>query len=359
MGQSMCWGAGATSVPVGNFSFETEGQDRGTAWASLPAAGDWVDGNPSQFYEIHRIDLASDHFSTNRAPGGTRVLNLVAASPMTNDLVYAVTAGDVIVISYVLGDSARGDQVSGNVEVAILVNGVESASETVDNSNAAGTPDGGFKVFKSVLTATSSGNLSIRFTNSSGQNWLDMVDVAVTPAGQIPVGNFSFESEGTASVTEGWYHLPDIGPWVKGGMSEYQISDISGEPFLFNAGVAPEGDNVLNLTTSDPLTQDLGYAVSSGLSLTIDFHLGDSKVEDQVSGNVEVAILVDGVESASETVDNSNGAGTPNGGFKVFKSVLTATDSGNLSIRFTNSGGDNWLDNVNVTPASGMVFCIQ
>ena len=358
MGQSMCWGAGATSVPVGNFSFETEGQDRGTAWASLPAAGDWVDGNPSQFYEIHRIDLASDHFSTNRAPGGTRVLSLVAASPMTNDLVYAVTAGDVIVISYVLGDSARGDQVSGNVEVAILVDGVESASETVDNSNAAGTPDGGFKVFKSVLTATNSGNLSIRFTNGSGANWLDMVDVAVTPASQIPVGNFSFESEGTELVNN-WHPLPDIGPWVKGGMSDYQISDISAGTSHFDAGLAPEGDNVLNLTGSSPLTQDLGYAVSSGLSLTIDFHLGDSKVASQVSGNVEVAILVDGVVSASETVDNSNGAGTPNGGFKVFKSVLTATDSGNLSIRFTNSGGANWLDNVNVTPASGMVFCIQ
>ena len=245
---------------------------------------------------------------------------------------------------------------AGDVEVALLVDGVVSASETADNSNGAGTPDGGFRAFRSVLSATSSGNLSIRFTNVSGLNWIDLVDVSEVPSDQTPVGNFSFETEGTSSGGA-WYHLADIGSWEKGAANPFQIMDLTTEATHYPAyDAGPEGLNVLNLPTASPITQDLGTAVSSGQDVTIDFHLGDSADDGLIPGSVTIAILVDGVANASELIANT----AADGDFAAHQSVLKATSSGNLSIRFTNSSGNNWLDNVNVTaPPAGMVMVIQ
>jgi hypothetical protein len=354
--------AQATSIPVGNFSFETEGGDPGHAdWRMLPGTS-WVDGNATNAYEILELDVEGTHFKNfigpdwdNRpGPGGVNVLNLAAAATaataMTQDLGYAIGSGDLVSVSCVLGDS--GIQTPGDVEVSILVDGSPDASVTVTNN----ADDGDFKAFKSVLTATGSGNLSIGFKNKTNNNWLDLIDVAVVPAaaaaaGQIPVGNFSFETEGTA-YQDGWYHLPGIGSWDKADSSEYQILDLSLETTNFpGLDVGPEGVNVLNLATAGTISQDVGYDVLSGDEVVLDFSLGDSAKAGQNPGNVSVSILIDGIVRARKSIANT----AADGAFTNIQSSFTATADGSLSIRFQNSGGNNWLDNVNVkitSPAS-------
>ena len=132
--------AQATSVPVGNFSFETEGSpEPHPDWRPLPDPGDWVDGNASD-YDILELDVEGSHFPhflspnpqhDNRpGPGGANVLNLsaaaTAATAMTQDLGYSISAGDLVAVSYVLGDSEI--QTAGNVEVSILVGGATNAA---------------------------------------------------------------------------------------------------------------------------------------------------------------------------------------------------------------------------------------
>lgn len=195
---------GATAVPVVNFSFEIEGaRVHVNTWYRLPTPSPgWVDGNAASNYEILRLNGEASHFPDyNTAPGGTRVLLLAGTSTgavaMTQDLDFIVNAGDLVAVSYVLGASESETYDAGNVTAGILVDGVSDATETVSNDAA----DGEFKAFKSVFTATAGGSLSVGFNNNSDTNWLDLVDVTVVPAadaaaGQIPVGNFSFETEG-------------------------------------------------------------------------------------------------------------------------------------------------------------------
>jgi len=338
--------AQAESIAVTNFSFETVGTHTGGTWWELPDPGSWTRGKTNS-YQISDISAGPAAFPSGIAPGGTKVLNLSQCNPLTQGLGYTVSAGDTIAISFCQGNAANQADPPGDATVSILVDGVVDASETVDNT----ATDGNFVAYQSVFTASSGGNLSIRFSGQTGC-WLDLGDVSKVPSDQTPVGNFSFETEGTASGGA-WYHLPDTGSWDKGGSNPYQILDISGGPSHFTSGIAPEGNNVLNLPTSSPLTHDLGTAVSSGQEVTIDFHLGDS--ESQTPGSVTVAILVDGSVDASELVTNT----AADGGFAAFQSVLTASGSGNLSIRITNSGGNNWLDNVNVTLSAGTVMIIR
>ena len=259
---------------------------------------------------------------------------------------FAINTGDLVALSYALGDSADASQTPGTVTARVLVNDTPNAAETVTNT----APDGDFKAFKSVLTATATGNLSIGFDNTTNNNWLDLVDVTVVSAaeaaaGQIPVSNFSFETEGNYS-TGAWYELPTIGSWNKSNTNPYQILDISGATGHFSAGSAPEGSNVLNFGSVGTLTQETGYTVSSGQQVIIDFSLGDSESSGQDPGQVSVSILIDDVVNGSaDLVTNTAGDGL----FASFQSAFMTTSSGDLSFRFANSGDNNWLDNVTVT----------
>ena len=348
--------AQATSVPVGNFSFEIEGSpEPHPDWRPLPDPGDWVDGNASD-YDILELDVEGSHFPhflspnpqhDNRpGPGGANVLNLsaaaTAATAMTQDLGYSISAGDLVAVSYVLGDSEI--QTAGNVEVSILVGGATNAAVTVVND----ADNGDFKPFKSVFASTASGNLSIGFKNKSNGNWLDVVDVVVMPAataakGYIPIGNFSFETESTASGDAGWYHLPAIGSWEGADVNEYQLRDLSVDTTDFpSLDSGPDGVNVLNLANTGTITHDTGYTVSVGDEVTLGFSRGNSATQDP--GNVTMSLLIDGIERSRRTLANT----ATNGGFTQVQSSFRSTSSGTLSVRFQNRSGVNWLDDVSV-----------
>jgi len=78
----------ATSVPVGNFSFE-DGVS-GPWWSPLPNTS-WVDGGTDD-YEV--LNPGGTHFDDTDVPGGDFVLNLPAASPITQDLVPQIVIDD-------------------------------------------------------------------------------------------------------------------------------------------------------------------------------------------------------------------------------------------------------------------------
>jgi hypothetical protein len=182
-----------------NLSFEVEGANLTGDWASLPAGGAWVDGNGANDYEILRLDVDPTHFpSYDTAPDGNNVLNLSAASPMSQDLSHAVNAGDVITLDFFVGNSAAQADPPADVTARITLDGAVEYSEVVDND----APDGDF-VHKSVQwTATSAGNLGIEFSSAEGA-WIDDVGFEVTSAptirGDVDVTNWDsvFFSDGT------------------------------------------------------------------------------------------------------------------------------------------------------------------
>lgn len=171
------------SVPVSNGSFETVGNSAsGNVWYELPASTQpgyaWVDGNPgAAIYEILDLAYENDHFpGTNDAPDGTRVMNLGAASPMTQDLAYAIQAGDTITLSFYLGNSDAQSDPPGDVQATLTLDGVDAFGQLVDNDAG----DGAFAKKTLVWVADADGVLGLKFV-AVGSTWLDAISVNVYP----------------------------------------------------------------------------------------------------------------------------------------------------------------------------------
>lgn len=168
----------AVIVPVGNFSFETVGAGSSPpTWYELPNPGAWVDGNPGAIFDILNVPNDTTHFPTTSAPEGNNVLNLGASSPMTQDLSYAIDAGDIIELQFYLGTSNTSGSFGGNVNIGFTLDSVDVFTDTVINDASPGTFSGPKTV---QWTATSGGNLGLKISNG-GFVFIDAVTVEVTP----------------------------------------------------------------------------------------------------------------------------------------------------------------------------------
>ena len=194
----------AAVVTVGNHSFETEGSGSGD-WHDLPVSGAWVVGSANQ-YRILGLDIDPTHFpSYNTAPDGLNVLYLPNASPLSQDLSTAVAVGDVVTVDFYVGDSVSATYDPGNVTVEITVDGVTESTTVVANN----APSGDF-LHKSVQwTATTSGNLGVKFTNTSDDNFIDDVGCEVSTAPSIR-GDVEITNWDSVFYTDtDWDNYPD------------------------------------------------------------------------------------------------------------------------------------------------------
>lgn len=173
-------------VPVANASFETVGDasvSGNPSWHLLPNSSQagyaWVDGNTeaNAIYELWHENLTAPpnsayHF--NAIPDGEQVLNVGATSPLTQDLHHAIAIGDTITMTFYVGNSKAQDDPAGAPTPLFTLNGSEAYSGSVTNTAA----NGEFVPVSIQWTATSAGNLGIKFT---GGGWLDAVSVEVEP----------------------------------------------------------------------------------------------------------------------------------------------------------------------------------
>lgn len=156
--------------------------------------------------------------------------------------------------------------------------------------------------------------------------------------------NLSFETEGV-NLTTDWCSLPTPGAWVDGnGANPYEILRLSVDPTHFPSyNTAPDGINVLNLSSASPMSQNLQQEVDVGDVITLGFYIGNSVAQADPAGNVTATITLDGDDAYSELVVND----APNGDF-IRKSVQWAvTNAGTLGITLAGSSGA-WIDAVEV-----------
>jgi len=183
--------AATVVVPVGNGSFETEGPHvEGPAnWYTLPSPGDWAFTNVNP-YQILDMSVSNNHFPSGAADGNNG-LNLATAGNLTQDLSYAITTGDIITLTFDVGNSNNQTDPPGDPTVRFTLDASTVYTEVVDND---ATNDAWLE--KTVQwTATSSGNLGIGFSGPTG-TWIDDVNVEVTlipapavlPAGLMLLG---------------------------------------------------------------------------------------------------------------------------------------------------------------------------
>jgi len=158
-------------VPVGNSSFNTVGTQTG-GWYALPTGGDWSFTQTNAFQILQTPDAS--HFTSGAADN---VLNMGTVGLLTQTLDYTVNAGDIITLTFELGNSANQSNPPGGVNASFTIGGTAFGTTLV--ANTAG--DNAF-VSKSVeYTATTSGALGIRFQQAATGAWIDDVSVSVVP----------------------------------------------------------------------------------------------------------------------------------------------------------------------------------
>lgn len=164
-------------IPVGNYSFETKGDFVSNQWWQLPSPGAWQDGNAGNVFEIYDASISNAQFDPAEVPDGDDVLNLFWASPMTQDLSFAISAGDQITLDLFLGVGKSVD--ASDLTAVFTLDGADAFSQIVTNTASVGT----FDAKQVVWTATSDGNLGLKFIAPVAGVWLDDIHVQVE---QIP-----------------------------------------------------------------------------------------------------------------------------------------------------------------------------
>lgn len=163
------------TVPVSNGSFETVGTASNNTWQELPDGSGWGHGDNS-IYQILDLAFENVHFpGTDQAPDGTRVLNLGAVVPLTADLNHSIEAGQIVTLTFYVGNSANQADPPGDITATITLDGADAYFELIDNDAL----DGEFVEKTVQWTATAGGDLGLKFTNT-GSAWLDAVSVTVT-----------------------------------------------------------------------------------------------------------------------------------------------------------------------------------
>jgi len=171
--------AAPITVPVQNASFETVGVTS-APWSYLPAttATNWSYTTTGQYsiYKVEPTNTAGANFYV--AADGTHVLNTAAATVLSQDLHYTVNPGDIVTLSFALGQSRKSPYSGGgSIEARILVGAVTAVKQFTVGT---GTTKGSWYGKSFSYTATSGGNLAIAFATGSDTPWLDNVGVTVT-----------------------------------------------------------------------------------------------------------------------------------------------------------------------------------
>ena len=167
--------AAPITVPVQNASFETVGATI-LPWSKLPVTTttNWSYTTTSQ-YTIYKVEPTNTAASFHVAADGDHVLNTVAATVLSQNLHYTVNTGDIVTLSFALGQ-ALGGSGGGSIEARILVGAVTAVQPFTVGT---GTTKGSWYGKSFSYTATSGGNLAIAFATVSDTPWLDNVGVTV------------------------------------------------------------------------------------------------------------------------------------------------------------------------------------
>tara|TARA_B110000967_G_C18601031_1_gene419247 strand:+ start:137 stop:631 length:495 start_codon:yes stop_codon:yes gene_type:complete len=128
--------------------------------------------------------------------------------------------------------------------------------------------------------------------------------------------------------------------WNSTGTGIYQLLDFVGTHFD-TAAAGDWGGYMGNLGT---ISQDLGTVVSAGDTLTITFVGGRSKDSSNTAGGGQISCtLMVGGTPYSLTADTSLLA---EGTWLSYTHSVTISNGGNLSIEFSNTSGNAWIDDI-------------
>lgn len=177
-------GAGS-AVSVENGSFETSGATTNNGWARLPAA--WNPAVTNDFQQNNLSPSTSAHFTATSADGGSwYALMNNNTTRIHQDLNAWVNAGDTISVTFQAGRARTGVSTSGGgIFNASFVVGTTPYSMPVDTT---AIPNNEWRPFTLTRTITTSGRLSLEFSATSGNPWLDNIGaVTITPAPTLSV----------------------------------------------------------------------------------------------------------------------------------------------------------------------------
>lgn len=153
------------------------------------------------------------------------------------------------------------------------------------------------------------------------------------PTSYIAVADGSFEVSGGS----GWSAC--MSSWNDTGAGNYELSQDPG-----HMGVSADGEWSGLMSNMGTISQDLGVTVNAGDTLTITFAGGRAlSSASTAAGGVFSCTLK--VGNASNTVQ-ANTTSLANGTWQSYENTWTATETGTLSIEFSNVSGTPWIDNI-------------
>lgn len=176
----------------------------------------------------------------------------------------------------------------------------------------------------------------------------------VAPFRTVPVQNPSFESPGVLTSI-GWARSAAVWNSTVGNNDYQQLSEQQHLTDCHFTKPSPNGGSWYALMNANigSIRQDLATTVNVGDTVSVTFYGGRGReVQNTRAGGVFNATFLVGTTAYSMQVDTS---ALPNDSWQAFTLTKTITNAGPLSLQFSNSTGDPWLDNignVTITPAS-------
>jgi hypothetical protein len=156
------------------------------------------------------------------------------------------------------------------------------------------------------------------------------------PVSYLSVSAGSFENPPGASGS--WSVAHPV--WNPTGSSIYQLN--MGGTIQFDTPA--DGQWIALVSNMESISQDLGTTVDAGDTLSVTFSGGRSKDTSNTSGGgVFNAVFRVGTTAYSMSVDTTSQA---QGTWQTYTNEVTVSNSGSLSIEFSNVSGKPWLDHI-------------
>jgi hypothetical protein len=331
------------TITVSNPSFETTGARSGN-WAYIGTS--WSVGYVNQYSQNVGDNItAADGLWSVCLPGTVSI---------TQDLATAVSAGDLLSVSFSGGRAVAGSTGGGGVFNATFLVGSTAYTASFDTTTHSTNSWRNFTLTKAI---SNSGNLSLVFSTVSGIPWLDNVGnvrrmpAGSIPAGSVPVSNSSFETPtggnwSKVSVSIPWAVVDPLfsalpwsryNPHVEGGSQLTHPAD----------GAAPAGNFCVNLPNGGAtLSQDLLATVQAGDILSVTFYGGRAKDGSPTAGGgtFNAAFKVGDTTYTSDSPFDTTAQ--PADSWQQYTLTKTIANSGLLSLVFSRVSGYPWLDKV-------------